>query len=141
MWLTALLSTTLTVLADGGQAPQPGLVVDLLNLQWWQALVGIVGLLGLSPAPWLLGLATNRIQFTAPAQAEKQRALDEKDRHYQALIAEKDKTSEGYRLAAEKNKERADHVTDAALDMTRVIEANTHVIASVNEIAREAGQA
>jgi hemoglobin-like flavoprotein len=116
-------------------------VVDLLNLQWWQAAVGVLVALGLSPAPWLAALATGRLQFAAPALAEKERALAEQKRHYEALIAEKDKTSETNRIAAEKNKDRADQVTDAALGMAKVIEANTHVIASVNEIAREASRA
>lgn len=119
---------------------QGGIVVDLLNLQWWQTVVGLIVLLGLSPAPWLTALAMNRLQFTGPAKAEKDRALEEQKRHYEALMAEKEKTSETNRAAAEKQRERADQVTDAALGMTRVIEANTHVIASVNEIAREASR-
>lgn len=127
-------------LAEGATSAPGGVVVDFLNLQWWQTLIGIIAALGLSPAPWLLALSTGRIQFSGPATAEKTRALEEQKRHYEALIAEKDKTSETNRIAAEKNKERADIVTDAALGMTKVIEANTHVIASVNEIAREASR-
>lgn len=40
-----------------------------LDLQWWQSVVAIVAALGLSPAPWILGLALGRITFTATAQA------------------------------------------------------------------------
>jgi hypothetical protein len=36
-----------------------------LDIQWWQALIGIVVALGLSPAPWILGLATGKIQFAS----------------------------------------------------------------------------
>jgi hypothetical protein len=139
--IATILAAWSAVAESGGQDAPGGVVVDLLNLQWWQAAVGVLVALGLSPAPWLAALATGRLQFAAPALAEKERALAEQKRHYEALIAEKDKTSETNRIAAEKNKDRADQVTDAALGMAKVIEANTHVIASVNEIAREASRA
>ena len=45
------------------------MVIDLLDLQWWQIVVGLVGVLGFSPAPWILGLATNKLQFTSTADA------------------------------------------------------------------------
>lgn len=42
--------------------------MTLENLQWWQALFAILAGLGLSPAPWILGLAVGRLQFSAPAE-------------------------------------------------------------------------
>ncbi len=61
------------------------MIVDLADLQWWQAAIGIIGALGLSPAPWILGLAFNRIQFTKPAQANfDARVADLKETHKSA---------------------------------------------------------
>lgn len=130
--------------ADVGPA-DPSLVIDLLNLQWWQGLIGIIGILGLSPAPWLLGLATNKIQFTAAAEREKGRALAKQDEYHKALMdAQKERYSDLERANA-KNEEaaatqqaRADAATDAIFDMKDVVEANTHVLKSVNQVAREA---
>ena len=38
--------------------------------------------------------------------------------------------------AAERHRRRADEVTDAALEMSEVVRASTHVMASVGEAAR-----
>lgn len=63
----------------------PGIFLDLSNIQWWQSVVAILGLLGLSPAPWILGLATGRIQFAGPAEkAYASRVEELKDGHARA---------------------------------------------------------
>lgn len=131
--------------ADVNNPNGPSLVIDVFDLQWYQTLSLLLAGLGLSPAPWLLGLATNRIQFTGPANAEKNRALEEQKRHYDALLAVEikrydalDKSNEKNASAAETERKRADYVTDAILEIKDVVEANTHVIASVHQVAREA---
>ncbi len=158
---------TLSDVTDNG-TPIPNLFIDI---QWWQVLVAIVlsiiAALGLSPAPWLLGLAMGRIQFTRPASEAHQREIEKlkethsreleakdaahmrelaaRDAFHEAVLRGRDQRyadlaaiRETDRLAAAKNQERADQLTDAAFRMTEVVRANTHVIESVNEIAREA---
>lgn len=143
------------MLAEVNPGGNPSLVVDLLNLQWWQALLAILGVLGLSPAPWLLGLAANRIGFTAPMRADFKRQMDDmaeahkrelagKDAYYGALLTGKDeryadlqKTNDANSKAVVKERDRADVVTDAAFEVVEALRANTHVIASIRELAEE----
>lgn len=144
MVMGAIVASTADVPA-GEQTPGPSVILDLLDIQWWQALGMFVGALGLSPAPWLLGLAAGKIQFSAPAEREKNRALEEKERHYEALLAlerqryaDLEKSNEKNAAAAETERKRANAATDAVLEIKDVVEANTHVIASVHQVAREA---
>lgn len=134
-------------LTDVGGGPS-GIYVDLLNLQWWQGLVAIVGILGLSPAPWLTGLALNRIQFAGPARKDFERQMTEKDtvhekalteqaRHYEALLEFHRTRYDDLDKSNSIHEERADKLTDAAFQMTEVVKANSHVMASLNEVARE----
>jgi hypothetical protein len=74
--------------------------------------------------------------------------MEEQARHYEALLtleraryAELYKSNEANAEAAEGHRSRAEKVTDAAFAMTEVVRANTHVIQSLNEIAREASEA
>lgn len=146
-----------SVMADVTDPTTPrGLVLDFANLAWWQALLGVIFALGLSPAPWITGLAMGRLQFAAAARRDFERQLREqvemhgrelgaKDVYYGALLDGKDQRYADLKEASTKNAEaaererrRADEVTDAALDMTEALQASTHVIASVNQIAREA---
>ncbi len=124
---------------------QPSLVVDLLQIQWWQGLAAFLVALGLSPAPWILGLAFNRIEFTAPAAARHKAALAEQQRHYEALLdlwksrySELEIANAANAASAETHRSRAEKLTDSAFEMTEVVRANTHVIESLNDIAREA---
>lgn len=149
--IVAYTLQVLEQLPDGGGS---GILLDLTNLQWWQTLVGILGVLGLSPAPWLLGLATNRIQFAAPARADfesqkkemreaHERELNSRDKQSSLLLdlagerySELQRANQANIEAAERHRRRADEVTDAALEMTEVVRASTHVMASVGEAAR-----
>lgn len=143
-------------IAMGEVAPDGngGVFVDIANLQWWQTLLGILGVAGLSPAPWILGLATGKIQFTAVARKDFDRQLVEKDAAHQRELAARDlyhqglmagekqryadleRANQANTAAAERNRERADEVTDAALEMTKVVEANTHIMRSLKQAER-----
>lgn len=58
------------------------MLVDVADIQWWQTLIAIIVALGLSPGPWVLGLAFGRLQFSKPAAADyNQRVADLKEQH------------------------------------------------------------
>lgn len=64
--------------------------IVLPGFDWWQGLVILIGALGLSPAPWILGLAFNRIQFTKTAtELHDQRVAELKEGHARELDAAK----------------------------------------------------
>lgn len=136
------------------------------SLEWWQSLAIILGALGLSPAPWLLGMAAGKIQFTAVAAAAHQRELEAKneahtrelaardlshsremsakDSYHEALMtgqkeryATLELSNEANRLAAEKQQARADELTDAVFGIVEVVRASSHVISAVNEVTQE----
>ena len=132
----------------GGEEGGPGgggtLVFDLFDLQWWQALIGILVGLGLSPAPWILGLATNKITFTATAEAHYQKRVEEITEHHDALDALKDQRYADLEATALKNeqavaieKERADTVTAALVESTGVGKMAVHVIQELRQAAEE----
>lgn len=149
LWWLALVSVADTT------TNSPGLTVDLLNLEWWQTLIGLLVVLGLSPAPWLLGLAAGRIQFTTPARRDFDRQLKDKDdaharelagkdAYYSALLAGKDvryadleRANEANREAARRHEARADHLTEAVLEVAEIVKQNTHVVESFDQVTRE----
>lgn len=141
--------------------------LDLANLQWWQGLlvvvsgiVAVLGTLGLSPAPWLLGLARNTIQFTKPADEKHQREIaalvagheaaitamqvahDAEIRnltqYHKDLSAVKDERYAEAVRAGALNQQRADGLMELFVDAVEVQRANVHVLDSINEIANEA---
>lgn len=138
----------------------PGLYIDLLNLQWWQTLFVILAALGLSPAPWIAGLIANRIQFTSVARKDFERQITDmnkaharelaaRDAYHQGLMtgqlqryADLERSNTANAAAAERERARADEVTDAALALGEVLEANVHALASIGEAAEivEAGR-
>lgn len=138
------------------EASTPSVTIDLLDLQWWQALIAILGILGLSPAPWLLGLAAGRIQFSGPARKDFDRQLKDKDDaharelaakdvYYNALLVGKDqryadleKANEANREAARRHEARADNLTEAVLEVAEIVQQNTHVVESFDQVTREA---
>lgn len=152
--LTSAWNAAGAVLAETNPVPNGGIVIDLLDMQWWQAVLAIIGTLGLSPAPWILGLATGKIQFAAVAredfarqvkerEAAHQRELAGQTAHHQALMeVERGRYSELQRAAdknataAERERLRADEVTDALFQVGDVIRGAEHFMAS----ALEAGQ-
>lgn len=147
-WVMALAASILSEVNQGA-----GLYVDLLNLQWWQALAAIAGVLGLSPAPWLLGLATNKLQFTSIARkdferqiaeinAAHERELTARNAYHQGLMtgqqqrySDLERSNAANAAAAERERARAEEVTDAALELADVLRANIHVMASIDKAA------
>lgn len=131
------------------------MIVDLANLEWWQTLVGIVGVLGLSPAPWILGLATGKIQFTTPAALEHdKRIADLKDAHalqlaslaayHDGITRAKDdryadvkESRDGYRAATVVERERANKVTDTLAEFGELGRLAVHALTALDEVAKD----
>lgn len=130
-------------------------MIDLLNLQWWQGLVAIVGILGLSPAPWLLGLATGKIQFTGRADIAHQRELTARSEGYDReklaletyhanVLASRDQryadlqaAKEAIEAAYELQRKRSEQMADALADSTEVLRVTNHVLVEFTKAARE----
>lgn len=131
------------------------MLIDLANLEWWQTLIGILGVLGLSPAPWLLGMATGKIQFTAPAavQAEK-RVSDIKEAnveqvkslvlYHDGIIKAKDdryadllESRNGYKAAVVVERDRAEKSTEMLGDFTELGKLAIHALTALDEAVRE----
>lgn len=140
-----------------------GIYVDLLNIQWWQAVVALLVALGLSPAPWLTAMATGRLLFRgdlaeriaerdkahAAALAERDRthaaALAERDRYHAALLAAHEaryadlETSNTRNVeAAQQERQRADKATATLESVAEALEANSHIMAALRDVGAEA---
>ncbi|MDQ2690357.1 MAG: hypothetical protein M3Y29_08805 [Chloroflexota bacterium] len=112
-------------------------------------------MLGLSPAPWILGLALGRIQFSAPARAVfDERVADLKAQHAEAVkalttyhaevLAERDErygelkeSRDYYREARIVERDRADKVTDQLAEALELARLNTHLLESLDEAAKD----
>lgn len=141
-------------------------LIDIANLQWWQQLFGIIAIIGLSPAPWLLGVATGRIQFTAPAaknyaertaelKAAQALTLEEKDKTHSASMAELVKhhtelrnidaaryeemkaSRDGYRTATKEQRARADAATEAVGRAVEAVDTMNHFLSSLDQVINE----
>lgn len=129
-------------------------MIDLADLQWWQAFAAIVGALGLSPAPWILGLALGRIQFAKPAREDyEQRIEDLKTSHVAAIaalaahhaevVAGKDERAadlrasrDYYRDARNVERDRADKATDQLAEGLELMRLNAHLLESFDEATK-----
>lgn len=117
------------------------MIVDLANLEWWQAFVGILVALGLSPAPWILGLALGRIQFTGPARADfAARVADINAAHAESradLIKHHDELDKAHADALGEMTNQRNYYRDA-----RIVEADraTKATETSAEVAREAAK-
>lgn len=130
----------------GGAGTGGGLNIDLMDMQWWQALIAILGILGLSPAPWILGLATNKIQFTSTADANYALRSKEMSDNYDALVAVKDQryadleaTVAKTEQAAATDKQTAAIATGALAESTEVTKMAIHVVQELRQAAQEVG--
>lgn len=131
------------------------MIVDLANLDWWQTLVAIIGVLGLSPAPWILSLSLGRIQFSKPAQADyDKRVTDLKEQHdasaaasaaYYAdqLKVRDDRIAElkatNLKLDEGRNveRDRADAATQMLGRSIEVVEVANHLLESLGQVSQE----
>lgn len=145
-WITAVVAVAIgRALAevDGG-SNGGALVLDLMNMQWWQGLLAIIAALGLSPAPWILGLATNKIQFTSTADANYALRSQEMRENYDALVAVKDLRYADLEAsvvkiekAAATDKQTAATVSEALAESTDLGKMAIHVIAELRQAAQE----
>lgn len=126
-----------------------------VDLAWWQGAVAILAALGLSPAPWLIGLATNRLQFTGPAAAAYEARVAELTRAHAAAIAEivahharlidvKDtqysemkESRNYYRAARLAEVDRADKATDQLAGVVEVVKANVQLLDAFDKAVQE----
>jgi len=127
-----------------------GLYIDLLDIQWWQAVLALAGALGVSGAPWLTALAAGRLLFRADLErqlkekdANHERAMLEQKQHYDALrsldaerYGELKESNAANVQAAQAERRRADEVTDAALEVVDVVRANSHIMESFHQAAK-----
>jgi hypothetical protein len=116
-------------------------VIDMIDLQWWQSAAVILGALGLSPAPWILGLALGRIQFTAPAtRAFEARVADLKESHAQAiaeLVKHQSDIETGWNRGYAELKDSRDYYRDARIDEAKARrEATDQLTAVASEAAK-----
>lgn len=145
----------------------PSSLIDLLDLQWWQLLLAIVTTLGFSPAPWLLGIAFNRVQFTKTADAAHERELNEVKAAHERELAARDagwlrektqmESHQAFVLAsmeqryadlevanhknieaAELQRQRADEATSALAQSTEVLQMTNHILQELKRSAEEA---
>lgn len=131
------------------------MLIDLANLEWWQTLIGIIGVLGLSPAPWILGLASGRIQFSKPAQADyDKRVADLKEQHATSAaalaafhvdqLAQRDERIAELKTSLAKvdeartvERDRADAATAMLGRAVEAVEVSNHLLDSLGQAARE----
>lgn len=142
-----MLTLVSALLAEVGPSPSPGIYLDVNNLQWWQALGGLLVLLGVSPAPWITALATGRLLF----RADLERQLIEKDKvHVDAMEVERRATAAlleeckaAYSItqqALDEERERNAKLTAALADSTAAMEVTNHALTEFNEIAKRANR-
>lgn len=135
-------------IADGGGSPTGPITFNLLDIQWWQAFIGLLVLLGLSPAPWILGLAVGRIQFTKTAEEAHQRELAAREKgwteersalvaYHESLTAERQQRYSDLQVAHEQQRLRADTMTDALAESTAVIRSVGRVMDEITNAAKE----
>lgn len=156
-WLvTAVMSLIAHAAGEEGTTPGNGtVVIDLLNMQWWQGLSALIVALGLSPAPWILGLATGKIQFTATADAAHQRELaarkeayeeqvEQNQKYHETVLASRDeryqdlvKANQRNIEVAEQQKQRGDKLEAALAQSTAVIGQTNHILLELKGAAEE----
>jgi len=153
-WIvTAVMAAVTHAEVGGGQ--NGTVVIDLLNMQWWQGITALLVALGLSPAPWILGLATNKIQFTSTADAAHQRELDARERsheeqqeqlrEYHAIVlASKEEryadlvsTNARNVEVADQQKQRGDKLQGALGESTKALEMTNHILTELRQSAEE----
>lgn len=150
-----MISLAVFVSALVEQSGSAGVVFDFANTQWWQWLVATIVALGLSPAPWILGLATGKIQFTHTAERHfEQRVADlvtandrllgmqhdfhgAIDREKDRALAEMTGSRDYYREARLEEKRQKDQVVDALVESIEVAHTGTRALDTIARVAEE----
>lgn len=141
-----MLVWILTALAD--ITPDPGnggMWVNLLNVEWWQALgLGAIVLAG-SFVPWVTALSAGRLLFRADLErqlAERDKAhaaaMAEKDRNHNALLEERAKAYALTQQALATEQDRNERLTDALGESTEALRVMNHALIEFNEVAKKA---
>jgi hypothetical protein len=150
-----MLDAALAFYTEGIGAPASDAII-IPPVQWWQGILFVVGVLGLSPAPWLLGMARDKIAFTTPMRAAvearvaeikgaHERELAERDRHHAAELetrreayAELAVSRDYYRTARLEEQGRADKASTALAEATAELgRLTSQVLRAFDEAAKE----
>jgi hypothetical protein len=92
-------------------------MTPIQDWQWWQYIVAILGVIGLSPAPWIVAVLTGRLM---PLGAHLQRIADLKESHKslvdtltaQRVESERTLREELERVSGEREYERTARATE-----------------------------
>jgi hypothetical protein len=120
-----------------------------IDLQWWQSLIGILVLLGLSPAPWITAMLAGRLMTLGAHErrvadvrkadeatmAEMRRNQDTLEKRHDATI-ERLKEERSYeRAAKDTERERSDKLADKLMSVTEEFGATTvHLLRSLPDV-------
>ncbi|WNN94068.1 membrane protein [Microbacterium phage Fregley] len=150
-WTIAITGRVIAEVGGGGGGSDPSFVIDLMDMQWWQAILAVVAALGLSPAPWVLGLAAGKIQFTSTAEAIYEKRIAELGEYHAKVLEGEQKrytdlqaTAAKSENAALKNeqavaieRQRADTATEALAESTDVVRMAMHIVQELRQAAQE----
>lgn len=110
--------------------------VIIPDLEWWQTLAAVVGALGLSPAPWIFGLALGRLQFSAPAERAYNARLSANDAGWQRSYDELKESRDTYREAWENERDGRAAATVQLAEVTKAAgKAAATTVAAVTDAA------
>lgn len=120
-----------------------------IDLQWWQALIGILVLLGLSPAPWIAAILAGRLMTQKQHEGrvaditkahvlvveEMHRTSDVLERRHDATIARINEERNYERSAKDAERERSDKLAEKLMSVTEEFGATTlHLLRSLPEV-------
>lgn len=109
-----------------------------IDLTWWQALIGILALLGLSPAPWIAAILAGRLmtlkQHTL-ALDEMHRTSELLEKRHDATIQRINEERNYERAAKDIERERSDKLAEKLMSVTEEFGATTlHLLRSLPEV-------
>lgn len=102
----------------------------MVTLEWWQGLAAVLVALGLSPAPWIIALLSNRLMTRGQ---HNDRVTDLK-----AELAAKDRQIEYEQAAKAVQADRADKAIAKTIELATEFGATTvHLLKSLPETDRD----